>query len=185
VADKWENQPEPDFEVVREQVVDPLSAYQMTSILEGVAVRGTGARLNGLHRHLAGKTGTTNETKDAWFVGFSPDLVAGVYIGFDDPVSLGQAETGAHAALPIFYDFMEAALKDVPDTSFRIPAGIKLVRVNPYTGTPSAPGDKAAIMEAVKPDFQFYNRQRVVGNEDAVVSGPENENSSLQLGGEY
>ena len=184
-ADKWENQPEPDFEVVREQVVDPLSAYQMTSILEGVAVRGTGARLNGLHRHLAGKTGTTNETKDAWFVGFSPDLVAGVYIGFDDPVSLGQAETGAHAALPIFYDFMEAALKDVPDTSFRIPAGIKLVRVNPYTGTPSAPGDKAAIMEAVKPDFQFYNRQRVVGNEDAVVSGPENENSSLQLGGEY
>lgn len=185
VADKWENQPEPNFEVVREQVVDPLSAYQMTSILEGVAVRGTGARLNGLHRHLAGKTGTTNETKDAWFVGFSPDLVAGVYIGFDDPVSLGQAETGAHAALPIFYDFMEAALKDVPDTSFRIPAGIKLVRVNPYTGTPSAPGDKAAIMEAVKPDFQFYNRQRVVGNEDAVVSGPENENSSLQLGGEY
>ena len=95
------------------------------------------------------------------------------------------AETGAHAALPIFYDFMEAALKDVPDTSFRIPAGIKLVRVNPYTGTPSAPGDKAAIMEAVKPDFQFYSRQRVVGNEDSVVSGPENENSSLQLGGEY
>ena len=184
-ADKWDNQSEPDFEVVREQVVDPLSAYQMTSILEGVAVRGTGARLNGLHRHLAGKTGTTNETKDAWFVGFSPDLVAGVYIGFDDPVSLGQAETGAHAALPIFYDFMEAALKDVPDTSFRIPAGIKLVRVNPYTGTPSAPGDKAAIMEAVKPDFQFYSRQRVVGNEDSVVSGPENENSSLQLGGEY
>ena len=184
-ADKWENQPEPNFETIREQVVDPLSAYQMTSILEGVAVRGTGARLNGLHRHLAGKTGTTNETKDAWFVGFSPDLVAGVYIGFDEPRSLGQAETGAHAALPIFYDFMEAALKDTPDTSFRIPAGIKLVRVNPYTGKPSAPGDKVAIMEALKPDFQFYSRQRVVGNDDSVVVGPENENSSLQLGGEY
>lgn len=183
-ADKWENQSEPDFEVVREQVVDPLSAYQMTSILEGVAVRGTGARLNGLHRHLAGKTGTTNETKDAWFVGFSPDLVAGVYIGFDEPTSLGQAETGAHAALPIFYDFMEAALKDTPDTSFRIPAGIKLVRVNPYTGKPSAPGDGVAIMEALKPDFEFYNRQRVIGHDDSAVA-PENENSSLQLGGEY
>ena len=184
-ANKWENQPEPNFEVVREQVVDPLSAYQMTSILEGVAVRGTGARLNGLHRHLAGKTGTTNETKDAWFVGFSPDLVAGVYIGYDEPESLGMAETGAHAALPIFYDFMKDALKDTPDTSFRIPAGIKLVRVNPYTGKPSAPGDNASIIEAVKPDFEFNNRQRVIGDDDAVVVGPENENSSLQLGGEY
>ena len=92
VADTWNNQSEPDFEVVREQVVDPLSAYQMTSILEGVAIRGTGAKLNGLHRHLAGKTGTTNETKDAWFVGFSPDLVAGVYVGFDEPESLGMYE---------------------------------------------------------------------------------------------
>lgn len=184
-ADRWENQPEPDFEVVREQVVDPLSAYQMTSILEGVAVRGTGAKLNGLHRHLAGKTGTTNETKDAWFVGFSPDLVAGVYIGYDEPESLGMAETGAHAALPIFYDFMKEALKDTPDTSFRIPAGIKLVRVNPYTGKPTVPGDKAAIIEALKPDFEFYNRQRVIGDDNSVVAGPENENSSLQLGGEY
>ena len=184
-ATKWENQKEPDFEVIREQVVDPLSAYQMTSILEGVAVRGTGAKLNGLHRHLAGKTGTTNETKDAWFVGFSPDLVAGVYIGYDEPESLGMAETGAHAALPIFYDFMKEALQDTPDTSFRIPAGIKLVRVNPYTGKPSAPGDKAAIIEALKPDFEFNNRQRVVGDDNSVVAAPENENSSLQLGGEY
>ena len=140
MADRWNNQPAPDFTVMREQVVDPLSAYQMTSILEGVAVRGTGAKLNGLHRHLAGKTGTTNETKDAWFVGFSPDLVAGVYIGYDEPESLGRYETGAQAALPIFYDFMAEALKDVPDTSFRIPEGIKLVRVNPMTGKPSAPG---------------------------------------------
>lgn len=185
VADKWENQTEPDFEVVREQVVDPLSAYQMTSILEGVAVRGTGARLNGLHRHVAGKTGTTNETKDAWFVGFSPDLVVGVYVGFDEPESLGKAETGAHAALPIFYDFMAEALKDTPDTSFRIPAGIKLVRVNPYNGHPSAPGDKVAIIEALKPDFEFYSKQRVIGNGDDSIAGPETDNGNLQLGGEY
>lgn len=184
-ADKWENQEEPDFKVVREQVVDPLSAYQMTSILEGVATRGTGARLTGLHRHLAGKTGTTNETKDAWFVGFSPDLVAGVYVGFDEPESLGRAETGAACALPIFYDFMKEALKDTPDTSFRIPAGIKLVRVNPETGKPSAPGDSVVITEALKPDFDFNNRQRVIGDEDSLVAGPEQDDSSLQIGGEY
>lgn len=185
-ADKWENQPEPDFQVIREQVVDPLSAYQMTSILEGVATRGTGAKLNGLHRHLAGKTGTTNETKDAWFVGFSPDLVVGVYVGFDEPESLGRFETGAQAALPIFYDFMENALKDVPDTSFRIPAGIKLVRVNPQTGRPSGPGDKTVIIEALKPDFDFNNRQKQIGNDENTTAGTEQEaRSGLQIGGEY
>ena len=183
VADKWKNQPAPDFNVVREQIVDPLSAYQMTSILEGVAVRGTGARLNGLHRHVAGKTGTTNETKDAWFVGFSPDLVVGVYVGFDEPESLGRIETGAHAALPIFYDFMQEALKDTPNTNFRIPAGIKLVRVNPQTGKPSSPSDPTVIIEALKPDFDFYNRQRVIGGDDSVVVGAEG--SSIQMGGEY
>ena len=184
-ADKWENQEEPNFEVIREQVVDPWSAYQMTSILEGVATRGTGAKLRELHHHLAGKTGTTNETKDAWFVGFSPDLVAGVYVGFDEPESLGRYETGAASALPIFYDFMKEALQNVPDTSFRIPAGIKLVRVDPQTGKPSAPGDSVVIIEALKPGFDFNNRQRVIGNDDSFVAGPEQDNSSLQIGGEY
>ena len=184
-ADKWENQEAPDFNVIREQVVDSLSAYQMTSILEGVAVRGTGAKLNGLHRHLAGKTGTTNETKDAWFVGFSPDLVVGVYVGFDEPESLGRYETGAQAALPIFYDFMEMALKDVPDTSFRIPEGIKLVRVNPQSGKPSGLGDTTYIVEALKPDFDFNNRQRVIGEDKAVIGGPKQSDGSVQIGGEY
>ncbi len=185
-ADKWENQSAPNFSVVREQVVDPLSAYQMTSILEGVAVRGTGARLNGLHRHVAGKTGTTNDTKDAWFVGFTPDLVAGVYVGYDEPVDLGKSETGARAALPIFYDFINEALKGEPDTNFRIPAGIKLVRVNPKTGKPSAPGDSTVITEALKPDFEFDNRQRVIGEGDETVAGPEeNDDNTVQIGGEY
>ena len=184
-ARKWDNQDIPDFHVIREQVVDPLSAYQMTSILEGVATRGTGARLNGLHRHLAGKTGTTNETKDAWFVGFSPDLVAGVYVGFDEPESLGKAETGAFAALPIFYDFMEEALKDVPDTAFRIPTGMKLVRVNPDTGKPASPSDTRVIIEALKPDFEFNNRQRVIGNGYTAVVGSGQEGGNLQIGGEY
>lgn len=184
-ATKWANQPVPDFYVVREQVVDPLSAYQMTSILEGVATRGTGARLNGLHRHVAGKTGTTNETKDAWFVGFTPDLVAGVYVGYDEPISLGRSETGAHSALPIFYDFMAEALKNTPDTNFRIPEGIKLVRVNPQTGKPSSPSDSTVIIEALKPDFEFNNKQRVIGDDDDNIAGPEDDESAVQMGGEY
>lgn len=184
-ATKWANQPVPDFHVVREQVVDPLSAYQMTSILEGVATCGTGARLNGLHRHVAGKTGTTNETKDAWFVGFTPDLVAGVYVGYDEPISLGRSETGAHSALPIFYDFMAEALKNTPDTNFRIPEGIKLVRVNPQTGKPSSPSDSTVIIEALKPDFEFNNKQRVIGDDDDNIAGPEDDESAVQMGGEY
>ena len=184
-ATKWANQPVPDFHVVREQVVDPLSAYQMTSILEGVASRGTGSRLNGLHRHVAGKTGTTNETKDAWFVGFTPDLVAGVYVGYDEPISLGRSETGAHSALPIFYDFMAEALKNTPDTNFRIPEGIKLVRVNPQTGKPSSPSDSTVIIEALKPDFEFNNKQRVIGDDEDNIAGPEDDESTVQMGGEY
>lgn len=132
-----------------------MSAYQMTSILEGVAVRGTGARLRALKRHLAGKTGTTNDNKDGWFMGFSPDLVVGTYVGFDEPRTLGRRETGAAVALPIFYNFMEQALKNQPDIPFRIPKGIKLVRINNKTGKPATPNDTSVIFEALKPDFDF------------------------------
>lgn len=183
----WKNQNPPIKPDMREQIIDPLTAYQMTSILEGVAVRGTGAKLRGLNRHLAGKTGTTNDNKDAWFIGFSPDLVVGVYVGFDEPVSLGRYETGASAALPIFYEFMKEALKDVPDSDFRIPTGIKLVRINPKTGKLSEPGDKTVITEAIKPDYSFdYSQQRVIGgdnNQDTVVI--DNNDVELQVGGEY
>lgn len=95
VQDSWKNQPIPELNDNREQIVDPLSAYQMVSILEGVAQRGTAARLRQLGKHLAGKTGTTNKNQDAWFVGFSPDLVVAVYVGFDEPRTLGRYETGA------------------------------------------------------------------------------------------
>ena len=113
--------------------MDELTAYQMVSILQGVVQRGTGARLAQLGKNLAGKTGTTNDTKDAWYIGFSPDMVAGVYIGFDEPRTLGRVETGAAAALPVFYDFMKEALKDKPNLEFRVPKGIRFVRVNPKT----------------------------------------------------
>ena len=185
-ADKWEGQTPPERPDMREQIIDPLTAYQMTSILEGVVLRGTGARLRSLKRHLGGKTGTSNDTKDAWFIGFSPDLVAGVYVGYDEPETLGRYETGAAAALPIFYGFMQEALKDVPDTNFRIPRGIKLVRINPKTGKLSQPGDDTVITEALKPDYSFdSSKQRVIGGEgeDAVVL--DNNDDMLQVGGEY
>lgn len=185
-ADRFENQNPPAHPDMREQIVDPLSAYQMISILEGVAVRGTGARLRALNRHLAGKTGTTNENKDAWFIGFSPDLVAGIYVGYDEPVSLGRVETGASAALPIFYDFMNEALKDVPDTNFRMPQGIKLVRINPQTGKLSQPGDSTVIIEAIKPNYSFdSSKQRTIGYEGSEFMLDTENEIGLQVGGEY
>jgi penicillin-binding protein 1A len=98
---------------------------------------------------LAGKTGTTNDFKDAWFIGFSPDLAAGVYIGYDHPHSLGHGETGGRVSAPIFRDFMKAALADKPATPFRVPPGIELVRVDPKTGQRAGPG--GGILEAFKP----------------------------------
>lgn len=185
----------PSLSDSREQVLDPLSAYQMVSILEGVATRGTGARLRSLNRHLAGKTGTTNKNQEGWFVGFSPDLVVAAYLGFDEPRSLGRVETGAAAALPIFQNFMKEALAGQPDIPFRIPNGIKLVRVNYNTGKPAMPGDKTVIVEALTPDFDFDNsKQRIIdGGSDSSSAeegdaGSEYENSDdgdIQLGGEY
>ncbi len=185
----------PSLSDSREQILDPLSAYQMVSILEGVATRGTGARLRSLNRHLAGKTGTTNKNQEGWFVGFSPDLVVAVYLGFDEPRTLGRIETGAAAALPVFHNFMKEALQNQPDIPFRIPNGIKLVRINYVTGKPAIPGDKTVIVEALKPDFNFDEaKQRVIdgssdsssteegGEESAYESSDEDE---IQLGGEY
>ena len=128
-AEKWNGQDEPKLIDKREQVIDPLTAYQMVSILEGVVQRGTGTALKAVGKPLAGKTGTTNDAKDVWFVGFSPDLAVGVYLGYDKPQSLGDRATGGGFAAPIFRDFMQMALKDKPATPFRVPPGIKLIRV--------------------------------------------------------
>ncbi|CAO3405852.1 penicillin-binding protein 1A [Azospirillum largimobile] len=135
----------------REQVNDPRTTYQIVSILEGVVQRGTAATLKSLGKPLAGKTGTTNDSHDAWFVGFSPDLVVGTYIGFDQPRSLGSRETGGSAAVPVFKDVMQVALKDKPATPFRVPPGLRLVRVNPANGQLAQPGDNRAIWEAFLP----------------------------------
>lgn len=198
-VEAWgEGQPIPELPDNREQIVDPLTAYQMVSILEGVAIRGTGARLRSLNKHLAGKTGTSNNTQDAWFVGFSPDLVVAVYVGFDEPRTLGRIETGAAAALPIFYDFMQEALASQPDIPFRIPTGIKLVRINHDTGKPATPADKSVIVEALKPDFDFdRSKQRVIGGgetsddndtgtaDDKNMFEASDDNDDFQLGTQY
>lgn len=145
---RWDGQDVPEVPDQREQIADPRTAYQIVSILEGVIERGTAVRLKSLGRPLGGKTGTTNETKDAWFIGFSPDLVAGVYVGFDEPKSLGKRETGSGAAAPIFGAFMQEALKETPPMPFRIPPGVKLIRVNSKTGRTAMPGDANVIWEA-------------------------------------
>lgn len=197
-VDKWDNQSVPHLSDEREQIVDPLSAYQMTSIMEGVVQYGTGARLRSLGRHLAGKTGTSNRNQDAWFVGFSPDLVVAVYVGFDVPRTLGRYETGAAAALPVFQSFMQEALKGKPDEPFRMPSGIKLVRINHITGKPASPNDEAVIWEAMKPEAALREaKQRVISEqienastsgENGVVSGLSYQDSNaddIQLGTEY
>lgn len=148
-ADQWANQNEPRLIDSREQVIDPLTAYQITSMMEGVVQRGTAQVVRQVGKHLAGKTGTTNEAKDVWFVGFSANLAVGVYMGYDRPRSLGSSATAGQYAAPIFRDFMMSALKDKPDVPFRVPAGIKLISVDAKTGMRASGG--GTIIEAFKP----------------------------------
>jgi penicillin-binding protein 1A len=147
---EWNQRPVPVIPDTREQVADPGSAYQIVTMLQGVVERGTAKVVQAVGKPIAGKTGTTNDWRDAWFVGFTPDLAAGVYIGFDDPDSLGDDETGGHVAAPVFRDFMIAALKDAPATAFRTPPGMRLYRVSAATGLPAGSGEPA-IYEAYKP----------------------------------
>ena len=147
---EWQQQPVPVIPDNREQVADPGSAYQLVTMMQGVVERGTGIEVKAVGKPLAGKTGTTNDFRDAWFEGFSPDLAAGVYVGYDQPDSLGKDETGGHVAAPIFRDFMIAALENTPAIDFRIPPGLRLYRVSAATGLPVS-GSEPAIYEAYKP----------------------------------
>ena len=132
------------------RVISEETAYQMNSILQGVVKRGTAKKLRSLKVPLAGKTGTTNDNYDAWFIGFSSNLVIGVYVGYDNPKTLGKYETGSKAALPIFKDFVENALYKNDFKEFKIPENIFLTSLNYDTGTKSGIGDKNSIIEALK-----------------------------------
>lgn len=145
---RWEGQGTPAIPDMRAQIADERTVYQIVSILEGVIQRGTGRRIASLGRPLAGKTGTTNESRDTWFIGFSPDLVVGVFIGFDEPRSLGKRETGSSVAAPVFKKFMGEALADTPPIPFRVPPGVRHVRTNAETGRAARAGDPKVIWEA-------------------------------------
>ncbi len=167
----WAEQAEPVPPDTREQVADPRSAYQVVSILEGVVQRGTGRRVRAVGKPVAGKTGTTNRSFDAWFVGFTPDLAVGVYVGFDSPRSLGRRETGSTVAAPIFRDFMRGALEGKPATPFRIPPGIRLVRVDARTGLLARTGGGRVILEAFKPGTEPLRPGAVLrGGEDPATA---------------
>ncbi len=161
-GETWHGQPVPRLPDDREQVADPASAYQVVSMLQGVIERGTGRRVASVGKPLAGKTGTTNDSQDTWFIGFSPDLAVGVFAGFDEPRSLGPKETGSSVAAPIFRDFMAVALADKPAIPFRIPPGIRLVRVDADTGQLASAGDSHVILEAFKPGTIPSGEQQVL-----------------------
>jgi penicillin-binding protein 1A len=166
--DGWKNQPEPQLVDRREQVLDAMTAYQITSMMEGVVQGGTAAVMREVGKPIAGKTGTTTDAKDLWFVGFSPDLVVGLYLGYDKPRSLGGAAQGGHTAGPIARDFMKLALADKPAIPFRVPAGIKLVLVDSKTGLRAGPGDGGrTIREAFKPGTAPPDNYSVIGVTDA------------------
>ncbi len=186
LAEEWHGQTEPFVPDQRDQVIDPRTAYQMVSILEGVIQRGTGTRVKKfVDKPIAGKTGTTNDYKDAWFVGFSPDLAVGIFVGFDQPATMGQGEGGGIVAAPIFGEFMQAALADQPAIPFRIPSGIRLVRVNAVTGKPARIGESNVILEAFKEedDIDAASRFSIKGN--ALSEGTVDEGIDDDLGGLY
>ncbi|MCG5234187.1 penicillin-binding protein 1A [Xanthobacter oligotrophicus] len=171
-ADKWDNQPEPSLVDRRPVVLDPMTAYQITSMMEGVVQRGTGTALKELGKPIAGKTGTTNEEKDAWFIGFTPEIVVGVYLGYDKPKPMGKGSTGGLISAPIVRDFMKVAIADRPAIPFRVPAGIKLVRIDRKSGQRAGAGD-SSILEAFKPGTAPPDGYSVAGYSGTDGSAPE------------
>lgn len=148
----WDNQEPPTLPDTREQIIEPLTAYQMVSILEGAAQRGTGRKGQPKGQIVGLKTGTSNDYKDTWAIGFSRDLVVGVFVGFDNPKSLGRYNTGGSVAGPIFKSFMEKALENTPSTPFRVPEKAKFIRINRLTGVKATSKDKDTILEVFKPN---------------------------------
>jgi penicillin-binding protein 1A len=186
-APDWQGEAMPRPADGRKQAMDAGTAYQMVHILEGVVQRGTATVLRDLDRPLMGKTGTTNGPTNVWFVGGTPDLMAGIYIGYDQPRSLGGAAQGGRIAAPVFKQFAQVALKDAPKTPFRAPAGIRMVRVDRRSGKrvygvfPTGDDPKPAIIwEAFKPeseprrvakvDTSFRTRSTVRSDSDFLQS---------------
>ncbi len=170
-ATAWTDQEEPVLNDTREQVLDPMTAYQMTSMMEGVVQRGTATVVKDVGLPIAGKTGTTNDEKDAWFIGYSADLTVGVYVGFDTPRSMGRGSTGGGLAAPIFTEFMTRALGETNPVEFRVPGGIKLLPIDRKTGLLAEAGTEGVIMEAFKPGTSPPDVYSVIGFADDMIRG--------------
>ena len=149
------------------QIISKETAYQMISILEGTVRRGTAKGLKDLNLDLGGKTGTTNKNTDTWFIGFSSNYVIGVYVGYDEPASLGKYETGARTAMPIFKDFVKNAIKKNEARPFKTPQGIKMLVVNSKTGERASYNDESIIIEAFK-EKDLVNNEIQYGNIDYI-----------------
>ena len=168
-CDKFVNNEEilPKILSTNKKVMSETTAYQMNSILQGTVERGTAKKLRNLKVPLAGKTGTTNDNNDAWFIGFSSNLIVGVYVGYDNPKTLGKNETGSKVALPIFKDFVENALFKEDFKDFEIPENIYLTSINYDTGIKSAPGEKNSIIEALKlKDVNNIDNKNLISTND-------------------
>ena len=171
-ATEWKNQPEPELIDNSEQVLDPMTAYQITSMMEGVVQRGTAVTISELGYPIAGKTGTTNDEKDAWFIGFTPNIVVGLYMGYDTPKGLGHGATGGGLAAPVFKDFMKTYLVGQPKIDFKVPEGMKLIAINRKTGMRANPGDPGAFIEAFKPGTGPADSYWVIGMGTDGSNGP-------------
>jgi len=184
-AERWQGQPEPEIADDRHSIIDPYTAYQITSMMEGVVQRGTGTVIKQILPNvpIAGKTGTTNDEKDAWFIGYTPDLVVGVFIGYDTPRHLGKGMTGGHVAAPIFGQFMKLALADKKAVPFRVPPGVKLIRVSLRTGLRAQGGEADTVLEAFKPNEEPDDAYSVIGftNESGTFATPEQSDANRGL----
>jgi penicillin-binding protein 1A len=133
-----------------QQAISPQTAYLVTNLLTSVVKEGTGRRARALKRPCAGKTGTTNDVRDAWFIGYTPDLIAGTWVGFDNQKPLGKKETGAVAASPIWVDFMQGVLEGRPKKTFTVPEGVVFMRIDKETGRPATPQTEKVAYECFK-----------------------------------
>jgi len=160
----------PEILAERRQIADPIAAFQMVSLLQGAVQRGTGGPAGaGLNRPVGGKTGTTDDYKDAWFVGFTPDLVVAVWIGFDEPRSLGEGETGGRNAGPVFREVVRAALDGSPPVPFRAPPGVALVRLTDDQGRTITEAFRPGTENSARPPIDGF--QGALGAAAAVDSG--------------
>ena len=159
-----------DYPIIKDSyqtVFSPQTAYQMTSILEGVVKRGTAKKIKDLKLNIAGKTGTTNKNTDTWFIGFTSNLLIGVYVGSDNPVSLGKYETGSKTALPIFKEFIKKVVKKSEARPFKAAKGTVMMVVDPITGQKAKFTSKNTIIEVYKKE-NVINGEVLYSNNDRL-----------------